>query len=60
MNNKFWLLWFSVYACFVAGIGVDYLIGGTLAKAATAGLLLQTLFVYVIWTIVKEEKYELM
>lgn len=60
MSNKFWLTWFSIYACFIVGIGVDHLVGGSLVKAATAGFLLQTLFIYVIWMIVREEKHELM
>jgi hypothetical protein len=60
VSNKFWLTWFSVYTCFVLGVGVDHLVGGSLVKAATAGFLLQTLFVYVIWTVIKEEKHEFM
>ncbi len=55
MSNKFWFSWFSVYACFVAAVGVDHLGGGSIVKAATAGFLLQTLFIYVIWKVVQED-----
>ena len=55
MSGRVWFAWLLLYVVFVLCIAVEHYFGNNYGQGLFAAFAAQTLFVYVVWRIIKDD-----
>ena len=55
MSGKAWFAWLLLYAAFVLCIAVEHYFGNNYGQGLFVAFAAQTLFVYVVWRMIKDD-----